>query len=173
MCSWRPPACDTRDPAQPTVCVRLILLVWLQAGVNATILMLTAGAAPAPLIISTQLAAGDIAQTRPSSNFSVSCYSFVPVSTLWIWWGCMPDPRQSSSVYCSKQPTQLGNAACFGCAADQQARQAAAADQRSGADRLSARRGRCCSAGAAPCCHPGSQCLLVVFKCRLDRVSKP
>ena len=57
-------------------------LHWPQAGVFSTILMLSARADAAPVIIRTQLAAGDIARVHPSSNFSVACRSTVQVRAL-------------------------------------------------------------------------------------------
>jgi hypothetical protein len=52
----------------------------LQAGVNSTILVLSAVADPAPAVIASQLAAGDIAPTRPSSVLSVAYKSLIVVN---------------------------------------------------------------------------------------------
>ena len=51
----------------------------LQAGVNSTILVLSAVADPAPAIIASQLAAGHMAPARPSSVFSVAYKSLIVV----------------------------------------------------------------------------------------------
>ena len=162
------------------------LLQQVQAGVNATILILSAVADPSPAVLTSQLAAGDIAKIHLSSTFSVFYRSSIGVRRsclegalhaatghcCWQLTGVMHFQTQHTAAEARSYP-QGAQSTRWCWFADQHGRQAPAAAWHPSADSLSAGHDGCCGT-VQPACEPhGSERLQVESSDVTFKVSNP